>query len=266
MAFFTVLRGRHRWFETNVDAFADGELRGAELTRFETHLASCRACAAAVREARGMKSLLRALPELPVTRSFAITESMLRTPAPVRQPAARGWTGPIRAVQGMGAAALALFAVLVVADLGGAGAGSIASPDGDFDAVPANEDVSTTGAADIGAPQGGDDDAGAGDPEIAVPEATPGGGNVEGAGVDPPPPLPDRTGGGLVTDDRGPPDGDDASRVDRAHDAGDAETALAQFAAEDGGGADWLRVGQVFSAGLALLAAAAYVGMRRRTA
>lgn len=53
---------KHAWFRQNLDAFVDGELDSAAMTRVERHLAACEACAAEVATARTLRSSLGALP------------------------------------------------------------------------------------------------------------------------------------------------------------------------------------------------------------
>jgi hypothetical protein len=257
----TSLFGAHRWFDANVDAFADGELRQSDHVRFEAHLAACDRCARALALARGTRSLLRALPEMPVTRSFALTDAMVRAPARPAPRRASGIIGPIRAVQGVGAAAVALFAVLVVADLGGAGSpASMSAPqadevhydsgDNDADsAQPASGTLEDSG--DTGGQRGGGDDS----------SGEPGGddGQVEGAGVNPPGPLPTPAPGGVA----------EISPADDLHDpsrrvTGDTGEAFTTVALESGDDDEfnWLRVAQFASAGLAVAAAAMYAGLR----
>jgi hypothetical protein len=263
---FGALFAKHRRFEANVDAFADGELREPELGRFEAHLQGCDSCRAAVRQAQGMKSLVAALPELPVMRSFAITESMLKHPAPAVPAPGRGFGAPLRTVQGFGAAAVALLAVLVVVDLGGGGSGSLASRDGDFDAeAPLHDGLTITSEAALPAADANDDAAGTGQLNgNDAAEATPGG--VEGAGVNPPRPLPTpvpESGG--EGDDVFTGGADDDGRIsDGVGFEDETAAALASAATNEKDGTNWLRIGQVAAAAGALLAGVAYLGLRRR--
>jgi hypothetical protein len=260
----TSLFGAHRWFDANVDAFADAELCAADHARFEAHLAGCDRCARAVAMARGTRSLLRALPEMPVTRSFALTEAMLRAPARPAPRQAAGFMGPIRAVQGLGAASVALFAVLIVADLGGAGSpASMSSPQADeafYDtasdddsAIPASGTLEDTG---VGGGQGDPVDDGSAGPGSDD-------GQVEGAGVNSPEPLPTPVPGGAA--EIAPAgDPDDPARQS-TEEADEAFTTIALASQEDAG-PSWLRMAQFASAGLALAAAAMYAGLRFRGA
>jgi hypothetical protein len=260
----TSLFGAHRWFDANVDAFADGELRPSDRARFEAHLAGCDRCERAVQMALGTRSLLRALPELSVTRSFALTEAMVRAPARPAPNQAGGFMGPIRAVQGLGAASVALFAVLVVADLGGGASSpaSMSSPQSDesFSATAASDGDSAqpvSGAlednADSGGqPAGGDDSSTEPDDE---------GGQVEGAGVNSPEPLPTPAPGGgseLV------PAGDPEDATRQSGGQGDEAFTTIALAAQEDDGLNRLRVAQFASAGLALAAATMYAGLRFR--
>jgi hypothetical protein len=253
------LFGKHRWFDANVDAFADGELRGLDLSCFEAHLDGCDRCRATVRKAQGMKSLVAALPELPATRSFAITEAMLNRPRAVQVDRAGGFFAPLRAVQGFGAAAVALFAVLVVVDVGGGGSGSLASRDGDFDA-PVHEDLESTSefVPAAATPIAGGSAELADDDDVDSED-----GGVQGAGVEPPQPLPTPGSDSLFDDED--TSSDDAGRAVDDQLGYDDETTAALVRTEaDDGGLDWLRLGQFASALGAVGAALAYFGIRGR--
>lgn len=67
----------HAPWETQLDAFVDGELDAAAQARLEAHLASCHRCSRQVEVTRSLKSTLASLPELPAPRSFHLTPEMV---------------------------------------------------------------------------------------------------------------------------------------------------------------------------------------------
>ena len=75
---------RHPYAPATADAFADGELRGADAAGFERHIQSCAACAYRVAETRALREALAALPPVEAPRSFAITPEMAAAARPAR--------------------------------------------------------------------------------------------------------------------------------------------------------------------------------------
>ena len=74
----SILRPHNRW-SGQLHAYVDGELHADATERFKEHLAECAACAYAVADARNLKQLLHALPEIPAPRSFKLTAAMTAT-------------------------------------------------------------------------------------------------------------------------------------------------------------------------------------------
>ncbi len=114
-----LFRPHSRYLEM-ADAFADGELSDRERSRFESHLATCDACAATVEAARETKRLLRALPEYDAPRSFRLTPAMARQTRPGRAEARPSWapTLVLRASQATAGLAAAALAVVLIGNLG----------------------------------------------------------------------------------------------------------------------------------------------------
>ncbi len=81
---------RHSRMALQADAYADGELRGADLMRFERHLSECARCTGSVAAARELKMMLRAMPTAAAPRSFALTQAMVRGAAPRAEPVRSG--------------------------------------------------------------------------------------------------------------------------------------------------------------------------------
>jgi hypothetical protein len=63
---------------TMLDSYLDGELSGRDKTLVDIHVASCKACAAALADARLTRDLLRALPVAPLPRTFFVPASLER--------------------------------------------------------------------------------------------------------------------------------------------------------------------------------------------
>ncbi len=159
--------GRRR---RQLDAYLDGELSAPAERRFAGHLSGCARCAAALSEARAVKTLFATLPEEPAPRSFAVSEAML---APVPAPSLRAAApspayGALRWAAGVAAvAAVFAFGALVVVDVGGGGGSQMASPTtlessaaGDFDQTGATP-ATGSGKDDDTNRESTDDDSGA---------------------------------------------------------------------------------------------------------
>ena len=103
-------------------AYLDGELTSAEDKRIEAHIAACSTCSAELESLREMRTALRALPETPAPRSFALTPGMAREARPARlAPATRPMqplVNGLRMASGGLAAALAVVIVIAVAGSG----------------------------------------------------------------------------------------------------------------------------------------------------
>ena len=68
------LLNRHSRLRGLISAYVDGQVTESERSRVEAHLAGCDQCRSELEGLRATVSLLRALPELPVPRSFALHE------------------------------------------------------------------------------------------------------------------------------------------------------------------------------------------------
>ena len=88
-----------------LSSYIDGEVEPAELREVEEHLAACDSCRRELDTLRFTVSLLRELPEVPVRRSFSLSEA----PAPVRTAPSLGWAASLATSM----AALLLVALLV---------------------------------------------------------------------------------------------------------------------------------------------------------
>jgi len=115
---------RHKWFASRADAYVDGELAPAELSRFESHLPGCARCTAATAAARTLHTTIAALPEFEAPRSFRLTPAMVASsaPAPQQHSGTPVYLGLVRAAAGLSAAAFA--AVLVVSAFQSSGSSS----------------------------------------------------------------------------------------------------------------------------------------------
>lgn len=277
MAIRNFFRWRHRWYAANVDAFVDDELAPAERARFERHLAGCSDCAPAVRQAQGLKRAVGALPEIPVMRSFAVTETMLRRPQ-VAAPR-RGLAGAaLRTSQGLVAASIAALSVLVVVDVAGSGsgAGSLASPESatlqasadSADPVAGTAEGDSTMTAESARPAS--DTAGTETPTPETLSSSDGGGDdsgggVSGAGIEPPPePTPqpkDDSASGEADESPGAPD---RTTIRDTQNPPAALTTEYFASPDDDGGWPAIRYAEVAAAAVALAAVAGYLLLRRR--
>ncbi|MCH8206271.1 MAG: zf-HC2 domain-containing protein [Chloroflexi bacterium] len=69
---------RHSRLRGLISAYVDGQVTESERSRVEAHLAGCEPCRSDLESLRTTVSLLRALPELRVPRSFALHEAPAR--------------------------------------------------------------------------------------------------------------------------------------------------------------------------------------------
>ncbi len=157
------LFARHRNFAECADAYADGELRGAKLRRFEQHLGGCEACQAAVAGARTLKTAVGALPEVAAPRSFQLTPRMVEKPAAAKQKAGTPlYLGLARAGAAMSVAVFAVVLVGSALDSGGSSGDTASFGDDDgrqleLSGAPAQDtfntdDLSSTQAEAAGTP------------------------------------------------------------------------------------------------------------------
>ncbi len=98
--------------DETLSTLVDGQLAAAEQSAAQAHLAGCAACAQRLAELEAVVRLLRALPQVEPSREFVLGPRRLAAEPRLRQLAA--WYGASRA---FGAAAAALFLVLVAANI-----------------------------------------------------------------------------------------------------------------------------------------------------
>jgi anti-sigma factor RsiW len=96
---------RHSRLQQMLSSYIDGEVEPAELREVEEHLAACDSCRRELDTLRFTVSLLRELPEVPVRRSFSLSEA----PGPVRTAPSLGWAASLATSM----AALLLVSLLV---------------------------------------------------------------------------------------------------------------------------------------------------------
>ena len=103
---FEFLRvGRHGRLRELLSAYVDGQVSASEASRVQEHLAACAECRRELEALRATVSLLRSLPQVQPSRSFALAE------AP--EPAGRRWPVAWGARAAMSVAGLVLAALLV---------------------------------------------------------------------------------------------------------------------------------------------------------
>ena len=103
---FEFLRvGRHGRLQELLSAYVDGQVSASEASRVQEHLAACAECRRELEALRATVSLLRSLPQVQPSRSFALAE------AP--EPADRRWPVAWGARAAMSVAGLVLAALLV---------------------------------------------------------------------------------------------------------------------------------------------------------
>lgn len=247
--------GKHQPDRDALSAYLDGELAASRTSELETHVASCAACAEALEGMREVRSMLRAMPEAEAPRSFRLRQADIAAPR-------RGIPAPptplMRAMPLLSAAAVIVFAVTVGFDLAGNGSrgdsessallnnfsdGTIASQ-----YAPDERELAEPGAADAATTPSQPDDDGAAARETAPdgvtgsdPSAEAGAAASGGeAGADAPEPadtqLPQASGPAA-----------EETQADRA--------ASSEFDSDDDGNNLVLRIVQVTSAAVALVAA-----------
>lgn len=106
-----MLRRTHKPDVVALSALADGALAPAEAAALESHVAGCDVCRSRLGELRSVRAMLRAMPEADAPRSFRLRR------ADVEAAAKRG-PSPLwyRAMPALSAAALVMFATLVMLD------------------------------------------------------------------------------------------------------------------------------------------------------
>lgn len=72
---------RHARLRDLLSAYIDGQVSESETRRVETHLSQCEACSRELSTLRATVGLVRALPELPVPRSFTMAQAPVLAPS-----------------------------------------------------------------------------------------------------------------------------------------------------------------------------------------
>ena len=112
-----------------LSSYIDGEVEPAELREVEEHLAACDSCRRELDTLRFTVSLLQELPEVPVRRSFSLSEA----PGPVRTAPSLGWYASL---------ATSMAALLLVALLAGDVTGLLVqTPGPEMDELAAREEA-----------------------------------------------------------------------------------------------------------------------------
>jgi hypothetical protein len=171
-----------------ISAYADGSLAAAEAARLEQHIASCEACARQLEETRRVTSMLTAMGQAPLPRSFRLRQADVQAPA--AEPAGFG----VRArafAPAISMAAVVLFGAVLAADLGtrgdGGESGMFASRSDSSEALTMADDAATENyEAPSGSGEAADGDstspaAGAIAPESATRAAPPAADSAAGA-------------------------------------------------------------------------------------
>lgn len=189
MPIFNFLLSGHRRHARLADAFVDGELGGGDLSRFETHLAECPKCQAAVSEARVLKATVAALPEFAAPRTFQLTPAMVAAPGAMKP---RPSGTPLYLGFARAGAALAVGAFATVIAVGAFD--SDGQQSADFDAggqreimmsgAPAQDTAGTDDASGNAGANTAPEAAPTATPEPQLPQSTSGG--VSGAGAETP--------------------------------------------------------------------------------
>ena len=74
--------GRHQRLRTLLSSYIDGQVTPSEAARLEGHLSGCQQCQSDLESLRSTVGLLRAMPELALSRSFALDRAPEPSPAP----------------------------------------------------------------------------------------------------------------------------------------------------------------------------------------
>ena len=117
LAIFT---GRHQPDREALSAYLDGELAPERSAAIEAHVTSCEACASTLEGMRGVRAMLRALPETDAPRSFRLRPADVEAP---RQAVPAPPTTLMRAMPVLSGAAVLVFAIAVSFDVARSGSG-----------------------------------------------------------------------------------------------------------------------------------------------
>lgn len=119
---------RHPVRDEQLNAYLDEQLSAAERARVRAHIDGCMRCRRTLDELRAVRSAVRALPQRPAPRSYALRQADVRSAPPATT---SGLTRAMPLLSGVTAAALVAFGVLVGLDVSSQGF------DGDTDGTPA---------------------------------------------------------------------------------------------------------------------------------
>ena len=108
MWFFNI--DRHRRWQEKLSAYIDERLDPSERQELTRHLAECSSCQEELESLRAMVALLRQMPQVPIPRSFRLTEA----PLPRTLPWSVRYVAPLRYAT---AAAAVLFLVVALGDV-----------------------------------------------------------------------------------------------------------------------------------------------------
>jgi hypothetical protein len=251
----------------SLSALSDGTLSGAELTRVDAHVSGCERCKAEVDGFRRIHAALASLPEVETPRSFRLREADVR--APVRAQAG-GTSIGLRLAPFAGAAAVLVFAAVVVADIGTRPADNRMATLSDRENIQMSGAGEYTAEGSLASPADGttadDDGSGAG---AAAPEAATAADSAE------PTAAAARSDASELPDAENPPadtgtDGDSAPNASQPRPEPSQEGRLEALQADDDGGASGrdvaFRVAEFGAAAIAVIAGIAFIVSRRRGA
>ena len=261
----SVLRRSHRPDIDGLSAYVDGRLTPPRAAEVEAHLASCEACRARVGELRQVRSALASLPQAEAPRSFRLQSWQVVQPTSQRHRT----SGFVYAAPALGFAAAVALIVLVGVDLSRGSAGNQASSGSRNYAFSQGAPVDSadmTRSADAATAQS---IAGAGAVVAAPALATPPAAMLQGNANSPaaPPPAPEKP---ATAADAFAPKGvgaaasPTAGAANEARSAPSAEAATAssqQQGTSNSSGTDWLRIGEIIAACVAVGAVAVTAGM-----
>ncbi len=260
----SLFRRDHRPDIDGLSAYADGRLAPGAAARLESHVAGCAVCAAAVDEVREVRSALRELRQVEAPRSFRLQAGQVREQPMRPRPRAGVYAAPA-----LGFAATVALVVLVGVDLSQGSGGGQAQPSASNFAYSASREGtdSPTRSADAATAKSLES-AGA---AVAAPAfiATPQAGMPQdnGAAAAPgpaTPPTPPAAAADSAQEFSGAGPGTTATAAAEARVAvptATAEGSQQQPESHNGGGTDWLRVGEIIAACVALGAAGLTVGV-----
>jgi hypothetical protein len=251
----SIFAGKHQPNRGALSAYLDGELELVRASQVEAHVMTCAACAAVLEGMREVQAVLRELPAAETPRSFRLR------PADVEAPR-RGVPAPpaplMRLMPALSAAAVIVFAVTVGLDVarGGARSDDSANQPGALSAqapespseysaseLPAAPDATSAAARSVDSAEGVNETPPAPAPNAMAPSNDAGADSQSGAGEA-------AEGDGAATQPT------DQSRMDVEATSADAD--------DDGGNNLALRIVEVASASVAIVAAGVALRMWRK--